>query len=205
MKQSRMDALSDGVFAIVMTLLVFEIRLPALPVLATNADILNALIFVMPVFLSYVLSFAVLFTYWRAHHFIASVYAKNIDLEMTNINAIFLFFVALVPFSSRLLGDFHTSQAAILVFGLNIIFIGLSLFWMRHYAHVSSNIESNDTTALERRHAYVRILFPVFCALIAMYVAFMNTEIALILLTVGILFNLLPKSTTIIDRIFNIK
>jgi uncharacterized membrane protein len=57
----------------------------------------------------------------------------------------------------------------------------------------------------QRRHAYVRILFPVFCALIAMYVAFMNTEIALILLTVGILFNLLPKSTTIIDRIFNIK
>jgi uncharacterized membrane protein len=124
MKQSRMDALSDGVFAIVMTLLVFEIRLPALPVMATNADILNALFFVMPVFLSYVLSFAVLFTYWRSHHFIASVYAKNIDLEMTNINAIFLFFVALVPFSSRLLGDFHTSQAAILVFGLNVIFIG---------------------------------------------------------------------------------
>jgi uncharacterized membrane protein len=93
-----------GIFAIVMTILVFEIRVPELQSNATSWDIALALRNATPLFLSYMLSFAVLFTYWRAHHFITSVYAKNIDIRLTNINAVFFFFVALIPFSSHLLG-----------------------------------------------------------------------------------------------------
>src|SRR4051812_17999991 len=102
MKQLRLEALADGIFAIVMTILVFEIRVPEL-LAPTNQSLLYTLTDLLPVFLSYLLSFSLLFTYWRAHHFTASVYSKNIDITMTNINAIFFFFVALVPFSSHFL------------------------------------------------------------------------------------------------------
>src|SRR3989304_4045482 len=62
-----------------------------------------------PVFLSYLLSFSLLFTYWRSHHFIESILAKNIDTRFSNLNAIFFFFIGLVPFSSLLLGRYSYS------------------------------------------------------------------------------------------------
>lgn len=205
MKQSRLDQLADGIFAIVMTILVFEVRVPDLGASPSDLDIIQALQALTPVFLSYLLSFSLLFTYWRVHHFIASVYAKNIDLKLTNINAVFLFFVALIPFSSALLGKYSDTPMAIFVFAVNVIFIGLSLFWMRKHVHDSKTIETEEVTVTENRHAYVRILFPIFCAIVAVIVSFTDTKFALFLFTIGILFNLLPKSTFIIDRLFGIK
>lgn len=195
MKQSRLDALADGIFAIVMTILVFEIKIPELGVNPNNFDVVRALINIFPLFLSYLLSFAVLFTYWRAHHFIASVYAKSINLSFTNYNAIFFFFVALIPFSSRLLGSYSHTQVSIFVFAINIIAISLSLYEMRSYARDSANIENEEIDRKEERHAFMRILFPAYCALVAIVISFFSTTLALFLLTVSILYNLLPNST----------
>lgn len=197
MKQVRLDALADGIFAIVMTILVFEIRVPEITGIISDSILRMALLDISPLFLSYLLSFALLFTYWRSHHFIASVFAKNIDINFTNINAIFLFFVALVPFSSHFLGTYSQYQVAVFVFAVNVICIGMSLYEMRRYVEKSKTIENVEITPIENAHAYARILFPVFCALLAILISSINTVFALLLLTIGILFNLLPKSTTI--------
>ena len=199
MKQERLDALADGIFAIVMTILVFEIRVPDLGNLATNTSLWASIKDIYPLFTSYLLSFAVLFTYWRGNHIIASVYAKNITIQLTNISALFFFFVALVPFSSNLLGLYNDTQTAIILFAINTILIGMSLFWMRQYVDKSHQIKNPELTPAERRHSYIRVLFPVFSAIVAIIVCFLNKELALTLLTVGVLFNLLPKSTTIIS------
>jgi len=206
MKQLRMEQLADGIFAIVMTLLVFEIHVPDLNGVVTAGKLAGAMLSNIPAVLSFILSFILLFTYWRSHHFITSVFAKNIDINMTNINAIFLLFVALVPFSSSLLGRYSTNVFAIVIFSLHIIFIGLSLFRMRRYAEKSVQIETDIVTVYERNHAYVRILFPVFCALVAIGVAYYSTTLSLFLLTIGILFNLSRRSTSYIFaflRLFN--
>ncbi len=205
MKQSRLDALADGIFAIVMTILVFEIRVPELHAGATNLDILLAIKGATPLFLSYLLSFAVLFTYWRAHHFITSVYAKNIDIRLTNVNAVFFFFVALIPFSSHLLGLYSSTQAAIIFFAVNIIAIGLSLYFMRRYIKYSKTIESEETTPIIDLHGYTRILFPVVAALLASVISFWSTNLALTFLTLGVLFNLLPHSTSYFYRALNVE
>src|SRR3989344_1519964 len=113
MKQSRLDQLSDGIFAIVMTILVFEIRVPEYMGLVSEQTLLKSLINIFPLFLSYLLSFSLLFTYWRSHHIIASVLAKNIDVQFSNLSGIFLFLVALVPFSSHFLGKYSYSKTAI--------------------------------------------------------------------------------------------
>jgi len=91
MKQSRLDQLADGIFAIVMTILVFELRAPIFIGIVSEQDMIKSLISMSPLFLSYLLSFSLLFTYWRSHHLIASVLAKNIDTKFSNLNGIFFF------------------------------------------------------------------------------------------------------------------
>lgn len=195
MKQQRLDQLSDGIFAIVMTLLIFEIRVPEFSGLVDDKTLLNYLISMYPVLLSYVLSFSLLFTYWRSHHLIASVFAKNIDIPFSNINGFFLFFVALVPFSSHFLGKYIDSKVAIAFFALNIILMGLSLYKMRKYAIKSNTIENMPFTKTENEHAMAHILVPVASAIMAILVSFINIEIAIFLFTIAILFNLSKNGT----------
>jgi len=190
MKQSRLDQLSDGIFAIVMTILVFEIRVPDFIGIVTEENLINSLIGMYPLFLSYLLSFSLLFTYWRSHHLIASVLAKNIDTKFSNLNGIFLFFVALVPFSSHLLGKYSDSKTAITFFALNIILIGFSLFKMRNYVIKSGTIENVPFTKKENEHANMHILFPVGASTIAILVSFFSSSAAMLLFTIAILYNL---------------
>ncbi len=131
MKQTRLDQLADGIFAIVMTILVFQITVPSLRGLVGENFLIKSIFELTPVFFSYLLSFTLLFTYWRSHHFIASVLAKNIDTRFSNLNAIFLFFVALIPFSSHFLSRYYSFKTPIIFFAVNVILIGLSLFKMR--------------------------------------------------------------------------
>ena len=195
MKQTRLDQLADGIFAIVMTILVFEIRIPEYVGIASEQNLLKSLLSLFPVFLSYLLSFSLLFTYWRSHHFIESILAKNIDTRFSNLNAIFFFFVALVPFSSHFLGRYNYSKTAIIFFALNIILIGISLFIMRQYAINSKTIENASFTKVENEHANMRILSPVGAAVVAIFVSFFSSSLAILLFTIAILFNLLEKST----------
>jgi len=195
MKQARLDQLADSIFAIVMTILVFEIRIPDFIGIVDEQTLLNSIINLSPVFLSYLLSFSLLFTYWRSHHFIESILAKNVDTKFSNLNAIFFFFVGLIPFSSHLLGKYSYSKTAIIFFALNIILIGLSLFRMRQYVINSKTIENAEFTKSENEHANMHILFPVVAAFIAIFVSFFSSSLAILLFTIAILFNLLEKST----------
>src|SRR3989338_7215539 len=128
MNHARLDQLSDGIFAIVMTILVFQIDLPDLWGPVTNMELWSEIQRLIPVFLSYILSFALLLTYWRAHHFFISVYAKNIDSKLTNINAFFFMLVSLIPFSASILGQFSRNELSVIIFGIHIILIGLTLY-----------------------------------------------------------------------------
>ncbi len=201
MKQSRLDQLSDGIFAIVMTLLVLEIRVPLIEGVSTNADVFRAFISVTPLFLSYLLSFMLLFTYWRGHHHIASVLAKNIDNAFATLNAFFFLFVGLVPFTTLLLGRYHDTQAAIAIYGVHIIIIGLLLYMMRQYVIGAPTIRNLEMSPSETQHGTIRILFPVYTAACAIIVSFWSTEISLFLFTVAILFNISRKSTTLFEHI----
>jgi uncharacterized membrane protein len=190
MKQSRLDQLSDGIFAIAMTLLVLEIKVPDFTTITGEQTFIDLLISMYPLLLSYLLSFSLLFTYWRSHHIIASVLAKNIDVQFSNLSGIFLFLVALTPFSSHLLGKYLYSKTAVIFFAINIILIGISLFIMRRYAIKSKNIENTPFTKTENEHANMHILFPVASAIVAIAVSFYSTKIAILLFTIVILFNL---------------
>ena len=199
MKSTRLEQLSDGIFAIVMTVLVFDLRIPPLPFGAGNQELWQAIVSSYPVFLSYVLSFAMLFNYWRAHHFFISVYAKNIDMTLTNINALFFLFVGVVPFSTALLGSGMELELPIILFSANIIMIGLSLYMMRRYVFRSPTIKNLEVSQGEIARGTIRTFVPIISAALAIPISFASHSLALILLTLAIIFNFSHTAT----RIFN--
>lgn len=204
MKSARLEQLSDGIFAIVMTIIVFELKVPEFPVGAGNIDVWRSLVSMSPLFMSYILSFAMLFTYWRAHHFFISVYAKNIDMALTNINALFFLFVGLVPFSTSLLGKESNLQLPIIIFSANIVLIGLCLYWMRDYIFRSDHIKNIEVSHEEIVRGTIRTLVPVVSALIAIPLSFFHKEASLALLTIAILFNFSHMSARLFIRMTKI-
>lgn len=194
---SRLDLLADGIFAIVMTILVFEIKVPIIQN-PSDIDIFRGIADSYPLFMSYVLSFATLFTYWRGYHSIVSDFAKSSDVNFQNMAGTFLLFVALIPFSSHLLGVYNELPSAVIIFALNVVVIGTILFFMRIYAWRSRNIKNKRTTITEQKHAHIRILFPIFFALFSIPVSFISVDLALTILTFAVIFNLLKRSTKIV-------
>jgi uncharacterized membrane protein len=195
----RLHALADGIFAIVMTLMVLELKLPLLNT-ATNHGLWSALQKQQAIFLSYFISFAVLFIYWRAHNFVITILAKNIDINLLSINGIFLFLVGLVPFTTELAGTYNKISLAISLYAVNIIAIGLTLLFMRVYIERSEKIDNIDRTASQRRAALIRTLLPVGFATMAIPFSFLSTTVADLILVMGVGFNFLNNAAELTDK-----
>lgn len=200
MNHTRLDQLSDGIFAIVMTILVFQIKLPDIWGPIDNFGLWLEVKKLIPLLLSYILSFSLLFTYWRAHHFFVSIYAKNIDSRLTNINALFFMLISLVPFSASILGGFSGNELAVIIFGINIILIGLTLYWLRRYVLYSDQIKNPEISKKEIRGSTIRTLVPVFFALVAILLCFWSIPASLLLFTLAVIFNLSSYSTKLFER-----
>ena len=190
----RLDQLADGIFAIVMTLLAFELKVPFVA-FSTDENLWRALSQMSGIFLTFILSFSLLFTYWRAHHFIVSVYAKSLTVGLINYNALFFFLVILVPFATEFLGIYNHSFVGVLVYGTDIILIGTVLYFMRRYIERNPSIENPPLHRDEIISGYVRILFPIFSSVVAIFISLYNPTISIILFTLAIVFNLFPAST----------
>lgn len=204
MKSHRLSQLADGIFAIVMTVLVFEIRIPAHVITLSNNGLWHELLKLEPHLFGYILSFALLFTYWRAHHFFMSVYAKNIDSRLTNINTLFFMLIALVPFSTSVLSRFPDLFLSVALFGVHIILLGCCLAWMRHYVLYSDHIKNPEISQREIHGSTIRTLFPVFIAIVAIYIALFNTTWSLTLFTIAVIFNLSSYSTRLLEKILGL-
>ena len=199
MTHSRLHALTDGIFAIVMTLMVLELKLPAVRGTA-NHQLWAALQAQKTIFASYFISFAVLFVYWRAHNFVLTILAKNIDINLLSINGIFLFLVGLIPFSTQLAGTYNKIPLAISLYATNIIVIGLTLLIMRVYIERSDQIDNVQRTQAQRRAALIRTLLPVGFATLAIPFSFMNTGFATVILLIGVGFNFLNNAADLTDK-----
>lgn len=199
MKEQRLNGLSDGIFAIVMTLLAIELKVPILTVEnPTSLQLLEALGHTLPIFVSFVLSFAMLFTYWRSHHFLTSVYAKTLSVGLANYNAAFFLFITTIPFSAHFLGTYSHTPLSIFIYGANVILIGAVLLLMRIHIERSPKIDTVALPLNEWRSGYIRILVPILSAVVAIVVSFVNTDLSIVLFVFAMLFNLIPASSNII-------
>ena len=108
---SRVEAFSDGVFAIAITLLVFNIKVPYLPPGASNHALLEALLAAWPSLLAFVISFATLLILWVNHHELFTL-IQGVDARLLFANGFLLFLITFVPFPTAVLAEYLNREAA---------------------------------------------------------------------------------------------
>jgi len=164
----RLAALSDGVFAVAMTLLVLDLRAPAAEAVHSERELLDALLTLAPRLVPYFMSFLTLGIFWLGQQAQLDRLAKS-DRDLAWMHIGFLCGICLVPFSTALLAEFLTYRVALIVYWLNILVLGVVLLitW-RHT--VRSRLIREDTTpeavaAICRRIMIAQTLYAVGAAL----------------------------------------
>jgi uncharacterized membrane protein len=126
--KNRIEALSDGIFAIVMTLLILELHVPSLPPTAPNVEVTSALVALWPKFVSYLVAFISLGVFWVVHHIMYHA-IRRADRTLLWLNIAFFMFVSLLPFSTSVLNAFPSALIALFLFGANLALVGWLLFF----------------------------------------------------------------------------
>jgi uncharacterized membrane protein len=164
----RLAALSDGIFAIVMTLLVLDLRVPVMelvqnpqPLWADGAiqseqQLLNALSPLLPSVVAYLISFMTLGIFWVGQQTQHNFFART-NRNLVWIHLGFLLAVSLMPFSTALLAEYFTFRLAVLIYWLNIFFLGLMLYVGWRYAE-RNDLLTEEATAAVRAATYRRII-----------------------------------------------
>lgn len=118
MKKERLEAFSDGVIAIIITIMVLEMRAP-------SHTKFSALLPIIPVFLSYVLSYIYLAIYWVNHHRIFQA-TEKISGKTLWVNLYWLFWLSLIPFTTSWVGENHLESVPIALYGANLFLCAAS-------------------------------------------------------------------------------
>jgi uncharacterized membrane protein len=154
--RDRLVGITDGLFAIALTLIVFEIHVPAPEAVHSERDLIEAIAALAPRFLTYAISFLTLTIFWfgqqAQHHLIARA-----DRRLSTLHLTFLGFIALLPFSTDLLADFIHFRTAIAVYWLNLLALGITLFASWRYA-VRHEMLAEAVDAATVRRVYARIV-----------------------------------------------
>lgn len=122
----RLAALSDGVFAVAMTLLVLDLHAPAAAVVHDERDLLWALWRLAPRLLIYLMSFLTLGIFWVGQQTQLNQFTRA-DRDLSWMHLAFLFVVTLMPFSTALMAEFVTYRVALVLYWLNILALGAVL------------------------------------------------------------------------------
>jgi len=138
----RLEALSDGIFAVAMTLLVLDIRIPGVETVHSEHDLLFAVVALLPRVLIYLMSFLTLGIFWLGQQTQLNHLTKS-DRNLSWIHLGFLFAVVLLPFSTMLLAEFLVYRFALFLYWLNILMLGAALYFGWGYAERAELIEQS--------------------------------------------------------------
>lgn len=129
-QKNRIEAFSDGVFAIIITLLVLEITVPEIEVHNSTHELFEALMHLLPKFLSWVISFLMIAVIWVNHHRIVES-VKLIDRKFFWLNINLLLWTSFIPFPTALLGDYANNKLAASFFGIVLSFTAIAFVLLR--------------------------------------------------------------------------
>ena len=158
----RLAALSDGVFAVAMTLLVLDLRAPAIEAVHSERDLWRALAVLSPRLLMYVMSFLTLGIFWVGQQTQLNNLARS-DRSLSWIHLVFLFAVSITPFSTTLLAAFVAYRIALLAYWANILVLGATLYFSWVCATGSGLVRDDITlhmaSAIKRRIVIAQALY----------------------------------------------
>ncbi len=156
----RLEAFSDSVFAIVITLLFLELKPPEISIQSDWKTLFGALYALAPKFISIILSFAFVAVFWVAHHqFFRTLQQTTRGLLWLNL--VFLFLVCFVPFPATIMTEHPRNETAVVFFGATIFSTSVMLYVLRRYAWINHPELSNAANKSEVRQALSRSLLMV--------------------------------------------
>jgi uncharacterized membrane protein len=173
----RLAALSDGIFAVAMTLLVLDLHLPTAAQVHSERELVAALCALGPQWITYGMSFLTLGIFWAGQQ----TQLNHIDegtRDLTWIHLGFLFAVTLVPLSTRLLAEFIHYRTALGLYWLNIFVLGAMLYWSWTYA-THRNLIRDDTPEEIRLSICRRIVIAQSLYAVGALLCFINTWLSI--------------------------
>ena len=164
----RMILFSDAVFAIAITLLVIELKVPEIErAELTEGKLLQALAHMIPKFFGFIISFMFIGIYWTVHHRLFG-YVINYTPKLLRLNLFFLFAVALMPFSTAFYSEYVMKHVLtpVIFYTVNIILLGVfNLFMWRHISNpknkLSEGLSEADAKYFSFRAVFVPCLFTI--------------------------------------------
>ena len=171
MNKNRLEAFSDGVIAIIITIMVLELKVPE------SAE-WSALKHLLPVFISYILSFMYVGIYWNNHHHLLHA-TKHISAGIMWSNHALLFFLSLVPFATAWMGKNHFALNTVIVYGISLFLCGVAYMILQLNISKSHQNDTHIIQAMERTR--IKGYISVVGYLTAICIAFIHPAISIVI------------------------
>jgi uncharacterized membrane protein len=191
----RIEAFSDGVLSIVITLLVLQLSIPVVSAGAVDAELARRPLEVTPKLFCYVISFAVVGIYWAGHHNLFH-FIICADRTLLWLNNLFLLCVGFIPFPAALLGAYGSRRIAVIVYGGSLIVTGLALAAIWVYATHNRRLVHSDMDPQVVRRGLKRILVGPALYLAGVVLSFANVWISLAIYVIIPMIYILPGELT---------
>jgi uncharacterized membrane protein len=189
--KGRIEALADGIFAIAMTLLILDVKVPALEPAGGSTGLAQKIVQIWPKFVAFGVSFLIIGVFWVGHH-AQFHYVRRSDRLFLWMNLVFLMVISAIPFSAALLGAYHNDPIAVVFYCGNMIVGGVVLFAQLRYAAGPGQLLDADLDRRFVRVAGQRTLMGPVLYLIAIGLAFINTNCALFICALVPILYVLP-------------
>jgi uncharacterized membrane protein len=170
---NRVEALTDGIFAVAMTLLVIELKLPDHGAIHSTHDLHQALADLVFKGVAWINSFFVLSLFWIGHHRVFAT-VRRVDGRLVALNLLQLGFVSLMPFSSSLAGEYGAQLVSQVIYSINMLLLSLVALLTGRYVHRHPELCGVPMPLGQFRAARIRLsglaLISVVAVLIAAYI-----------------------------------
>jgi uncharacterized membrane protein len=184
----RIENLTDGVYAIAMTILVLGIKVPAGLDSSDMAKLFSTRVFI-PLMI-YSLSFLILGTYWVGTHIQHNFTAKT-DRILLWLNILLLMIIGVIPFSASFLNNYTNDKASIIFYSINLLSASMCHLLMLLYSRKKKFLKPHVTSVVYNS-VRMRILFPAVFYLLAIAVSFFTPRIAIYLFFIPLVLDLIP-------------
>jgi uncharacterized membrane protein len=189
--KSRVEALTDGIFATVMIVLVLSLSVPVISASLVSSELGIDLTSLVPIVLSYIISFVVIGVYWVGHHAVFH-FIRRTNRVLIWLNMLFLLCVGFIPFSAALIGRYPLQQITSVIYGLNLIAASLTLYVVFWYSTTHRRLMDKNFHEHMRILARRRLLVGPLVYLVAILVSFVDTRISLALYATTPIYYILP-------------
>jgi len=191
MEKSRIAALVDGIFAVAMTLLVLDLKLPEGAKISNDAEAWRQLIELKSRFSTYVLSFIVLGLFWVGHHSLFH-FVHKVNRGLLWLNLLFLLFITLVPFSTNFLSGHSPLFIPVTIYGANLLLLYLSSLLQLRYLTGHPELSHDHLTPSWIATFRQRTVIPAAIAAMSIAISFFNPSLAMSAYWLLLIFHFLP-------------